>query len=128
MGGLNKVPGIKYQVLRKKIKASTMLEALVAMVIILGAFTVTCMIYVNVTTSDNSRQKLDAQLLMNELALKTKQEKSFIDEKTETDFLIIEKTISKYPNAENLNQLTIIVSNKEGKIIAAYNELLVESL
>lgn len=109
----------------KHLKASSMLEALVAMVIILGSFVVTCMIYVNVTTSDNNRQKLDAQLLINQMAFKTKQEQNFIDETTETDFLTIEKTVVKYPNTEDLNQLTIRVTDKEGKLIEEYKELLV---
>lgn len=100
-----------------------MLESLVAMVIILGAFAVSCMIYVNITASDNNREKLEAQLLINQMAIKTKQEQNFIDEITETEFLTIEKTVIKYPNTENLNQLTIKALNKQGKIISEQKEL-----
>lgn len=114
----------QYSVINTKAKASTMIEALVAMVIILGAFVVTCMIYVNITTSDHNRQKLNAQLLISEMMIKTRQDKSYIDEKTETATLIIEKTVSKYPNAENLNQVNIKATNKEGKLIVEYKELM----
>ena len=112
--------------LNQKLKAATLVEALMALVIVMICFVIGSMIYVNVINSDNNRQEIKANLILNETALKTKEEKKFIDEKIEigNENLIIQKTVILYKNIENLNLLTLIASDKKGRVIAQRKELI----
>lgn len=110
--------------LKIKCKASTLLESLVAMVLIMICFGIAMMIYVNVMSSDNNRQKLSAQLLLNQVALEGKQEKKYLDEKIEAGNMTIQKTVAPYKEADNLSLLTLTAFDKNGKMIAQHKELI----
>ncbi len=112
-------------VLKEKIKASTLIEALVAMVIVMTCFGIASMIYVNVLNADNNRIQLNAHLLVHELAQKAKETNSFLDEKIETNGLIIQKSVEPYHDIPNLNVLKYIAVDKKGKLIAEYKELFI---
>ncbi|HET6243889.1 MAG: hypothetical protein H0V01_04385 [Bacteroidetes bacterium] len=110
--------------LTKKIKASTLIEVIVALIIVMITFGIAMVIFINVTHSDNQVQKLKASLILNESALKTSKENSYIDEKTEVDGLFINKTINPYENIPGLNLVLFEAFDVNGKIIAERRELI----
>ena len=115
----------KQYLLTVNLKAATLMEALIALILIMFCFVIGSMIYVNVVKSDNNRQELNANLLLHEITLKTIQEKKFIDEKIENENMTIQKTVTQYKNTNNLNLLTLTASDKKGRILAQHKELMV---
>lgn len=110
--------------LTKKIKAATLIESLIAMIIIVVCLGAGTMIYSNVLSSDKQRLKLKAILMLNKEAEKIKKEKNFLDGELQEGDYLIKKTIKKMPETENLYSLILVASNKEGKIIGTHNELI----
>ena len=110
--------------LNKTLKAATLMESLIAMIIIVVCLGVGTMIYSNVLNSDKQRLKFKAILMLNKEAEQIKTDKGFIDgEKQEGDY-VIRRAIKKMPQTENLYMLTLVVLNKEGKVIGTRNELI----
>ena len=111
--------------LKLKLKAATLMEALIAMVIIVVSFGVAVMIYSNVLDSDKQYQQLKATLLLNQESILTKREKLFLDGEKIYGEWTIKKVISHYQGIENLYNLEFAVVDKQGKLIAKRNELII---
>ena len=111
--------------LTKKIKASTLIEVLVAMIIIMISFGIAMAIYMNVSLSDHLVQKLKAELLLNETAIETKAANSFIDEKTGSDKISINKTVTSYNGIPELHLLMLEAFDVNGKKISERKELVI---
>ena len=111
--------------LEYKLKASTLIESLIAMVIIVVCVGIATTIYVNVLDSDKQRQKLKAALLLDDIAIKTKAGKNFLDEEMTIENWKIKKTVGRYKDYSNLYQFTLKVIDSENKRIALRNELIV---
>ena len=107
-----------------KLQASTLVEALISMIIVMMVFVIGSMIYVNVINSDNGRQKLNAELLLQQVTVTTKRENKFLDEKIEAGNIIIQKKVVLYKNISNLHLLLLIAFDKQGKQIADHQELI----
>ena len=105
--------------------ASTLIEVMVAMIIVMISFGIAMVIYINVTRSDNQVQKLRAQLLLNETAIKTKIENSFVDATMEVESISIIKTIDSYEGSSILNLLLLEAFDIDGKKIAERKELVI---
>jgi hypothetical protein len=108
-----------------KLKATTLMESLVAMIIIVVCFGVATMIYSNVLDSDKQRLQLKAMLLLNQQSIEIKKEKKFIDGEEVNGEWTIKRSIEHYQQSENLYQLTLSVIGKEENIIAKRNELII---
>jgi hypothetical protein len=111
--------------LKTQLKASTLIEALVAMVIVMICFGIASMIYVNVLNADNNRIQLKAHLIVSDLAQKAKTTSTFLDEKIETEGLVIQKSIEGYHDIPNLSVLKFVAFDKKGKVITEYKELFI---
>lgn len=110
--------------LNHRLKASTLMESLIAMIIIVVCFGVATMIYSNVLDSDKQRQQLKAILVLNEEAIEMKKAKTFLDAEKQISDWVIKKIVKKYPNTENLYTISLSVIDRNGKIIAKRNELI----
>lgn len=108
-----------------KLKASTLMESLVAMIVIMICFVIASMIYTNIINSTNNKLKLDASLLLKEIGIKAKEENNYLDEKFETENLVVQKSVTSYKNSGNLSLLTLIAFDKNGKKIAEQKELII---
>ena len=108
----------------QRLKASTLMESLIAMVIMVVCLGVATMIYTNVLSSDKQRNQLKAMFLANEEAGKTKAEKNFLDSEIQAGDWIIKKTVAKYEQTENLYKLSLTVLDRNKKIIVTRNELI----
>jgi competence protein ComGF len=109
--------------LTHKIKSSTLIEALVAMVIIILVYAIGLTIFINVNKSNNNRLKIEAFLVLEDIVTNTKKEAKYIDEIYDLENLKIEKKITKYENNNSLNILQIKVLSKDNKLLAEHREI-----
>jgi Tfp pilus assembly protein PilE len=76
-----------------KVKASTIIEVIVSMVIIVVVFGIAMMIYTNVTRMSLSAQKIKAQAILQEELISAEQTKGFSNKSTDTANLRIEQEV-----------------------------------
>jgi len=67
-------------VLRKKIKAATLVETIVALTIILTAFSIALTVFVNILKTERSWDHLNAVLMIKQVSVDTKLKKIYFDE------------------------------------------------
>ena len=103
--------------LNKKLHASTLIEVLIAMVIIVVVFGIANMIFLNIQKSTNTGIKIAASLELDKIAAETHRNFTYMDEEYKLDRFTIIKKVSNYNKAEELRQLNFEVLDAEGKII-----------
>jgi|SRR6185312_6322219 len=108
----------------KRIPSSSILEAIIAMVIIMLVFGISAMIYVNITSSGFSLQKVKADLLLKQLAIETEERKSYFDETISYEVLIIEKQVQKYEDVDDVLLLSLVAINQQQDTLAKCKQLL----
>lgn len=101
-----------------------LLETLIAMVIVMTCFGVGISIYANVTNADNTRLRLRASLLLQQLAAETERDKSFISTTSEAEPLRIVKIISPWNANPAVQQLQLEAWDADGNKIAELTELI----
>lgn len=111
--------------MKPTLKAATILESMIAMVVITVCFGIAAMIFVNVLNNDKDRASLKAILLLSRKSEIIKKEKFFIDGEEKENGYIIQKTFSKYPETENLLQMTLKAIDESGKVVKERKELIV---
>jgi hypothetical protein len=104
----------------KKFKAFTIMESLVAMIIIAFSLGTAGMIYVNVMSSGDHVRTIKADLLINEIM---NQPGSHLDQKWSTDVFDVEKRVIRYEKAEGLDRILVKVSDRSGKVLATKYKL-----
>lgn len=82
--------------LGQRLQASTLLESLISMVLIVVCFSTAVMIYVSVLDNDKQRIKLKALLILDREAIQIKKEKNFLDTEKIIDDCEIKKTVVRY--------------------------------
>ena len=111
-----------------RIRGSTLIETLVAMIIVMLAFGIGLMIYLNVIQSSGAQQKVNAQLQMNKIAIETKDKNLFTDVEDSTETMKIIKTIQPYSvGSEKLKLLKIEAFDGSGKKIGERKELVIHA-
>jgi Tfp pilus assembly protein PilV len=110
--------------LNSKFKASTLMESLIAMVIMVVCLGIATMIYTNVLDSDKQRNSLKALLIINAEAIKVKAEKNYLDDEKQAGDWTIKRTVEKYDQTDNLYKLTFSIFDKDKKVIAVQHELI----
>jgi hypothetical protein len=107
-----------------KLKGATLMESLIAMIILVVILGTCTMIYTNIMGSDMHVKKLKAISLAEKEACRVKSEKRFIDLETETENWSIRCSFEKYPSAEGLYQFSIAIRDENGKSLLVRNELI----
>lgn len=112
--------------MKYKLKSFTLIESIVALIIIMLCFGIGLMIYVNVMKSDSNFLKLKSSALLKEIVINTKINKHFIDEQYSFKEININKRIEKYKDQDNLNIVIFEAYDKSGKKICEMKELVIE--
>jgi hypothetical protein len=107
-----------------KLKAATIVEALVSLVVIAMAFSTSIFIYVNVTKADNMREKLHAGIILRHVALHTQQYGSYDQAEIELGNGKILKNVTSYKNYNNAYLLQLYYLNGRGDTVGKYQELI----
>ncbi len=111
-------------VLTRKIKGSTLLETLIAIVLILVCFSIATMVLVNIMQSDNGRQKLHAQLELEALYIKSLEEKDFISATIGYDDFKVEKNFEPYHDSPFLYLAKFTATSPAGQPLAEMKRLI----
>lgn len=111
--------------LNNKIKAFTILESMVAMVIVMIVFSLSSIVVINVSSSGVTQQKRTGHTLIRALRNETLKEKRFIDEVFTVEEMTIEKQILDYPGNEHLKVLLIEALIGTKKVIVSKELVLV---
>lgn len=107
----------------KKIKGATLIESLIAMVIVMLCFGIATTVYVNVISSQNQFQQFKSEVLLKRIASETKDGYLFLDEKIIMDEIVVQKTIIQYGGMKHLVQIKLQAYNNAEKLLSEYNEL-----
>ncbi|NOZ47669.1 MAG: hypothetical protein GXO79_12945 [Chlorobi bacterium] len=107
----------------KKLKASTIIETIVAMTIIMISFGIVALLIIN-NAKNNSQLKLNAYLLTEDIKAVTKAEKEYNNEEYEFENLLIYKSIEEYENFSNIKVLHLEVFSINDKLIYDSKELI----
>lgn len=109
---------------RLKIKASSLIEVIVAMVIMSLSVMTGGMIYLNVIGSSHYVQEMEAELYLQQLIVKIEKEQEFVDKTYETDHFFVVTSFTPYQGKENLIQLNLTAENNQNKQLASIKKLL----
>jgi hypothetical protein len=100
-----------------KIKGATLIEVIVAMVIVMTVFGISMMIYLHVLNSSMSERQVRIGLLLKRVGEDTISSKRFFDETFDEEGFSIRKSIAKYDNRDNLIHLHLEIVDG-GKIFS----------
>ncbi len=110
--------------LKLAISGVTVIEVLIALVVIMTTFFIFSMIYVNTLRTTLSENDLKANLIAFQEALLTRSNKTFFDQQLNINGLQVDKKVSYYQNNQKIIQLNITVRDSSGEQKAIYNELI----
>ena len=103
---------------------TTLIEALVAMIISSITLVMGSGIFVKVTETGNEQQKLNAVALLNKVSFETIKEKRFLDENTKDGSIRITKTLAPYKDFKAISRLSLKAYDEKNQILAERNELI----
>ena len=107
-----------------KVKGTTIIEAIIAFVIVLTSFGICMTVYTNSLSSKNSSVAFRALTKVKEISAKTKSQKNYLDEQTVFENIKYEKKITAYPNSQNLYNLSIKASTENDIILVQAQEII----
>lgn len=114
------MPGVKIH----KVQAATLMEVLVAITIIMIVITISTMVFLNVTGSSFTGEKLRSVLLMNEVSIETRKNKSYFDEEIKKENILIQKRLDKYTGQSDLLLFHLSAYNESQKFLGERKEIL----
>lgn len=101
-----------------KIISSTLIEVMVAMVILSLAFGIGLMTYFNIIGSTKSLASLKAQIILNEIAAETIIEQSFFDEELDIERMHITKEFVQYNGSNDTYILVLKATGPSNQVLA----------
>lgn len=110
-------------VLSGKLGGATLIEALVAIIVVAITFVMSAMIYINVISSDNSFQKLKATSIIREMVIDTYSRNNLIDTTLTKDSITVIRTVTTYPNTPKGIVLSFKAFGPNKRFLASYTEL-----
>jgi len=109
----------------RKVIASTLVEAIIAMLIVTIAFSMALVLMLNISKNSNNSLKTKAYILANDIMVKTKSEKLYFDQEFDYGNITIKKTVAEYENNEELFQLKVSAFDSRDHKLFEQNELLI---
>ena len=111
-----------------RLKATTIIESMVAMVIIVVSFGIAMMIYMNVLSTDQLSPQTKADILLQEEMVETKKNRRFFKETKEIDGILLEKEVLPYPGSPDAYVIVLTMRDAKGKIIREVREIVYATL
>jgi Tfp pilus assembly protein PilV len=110
--------------LAKKFRGATLIEALVAIIVVAITFVMSAMIYINIISSDNSFQKLRATSMIREMVIDTYSKNNLMDTTLVSDSITVIKSVANYSNTPKAVILSFKAFGPNKRFLAGYNELI----
>ncbi len=111
-------------VLNRKIKANTLPEVLIAIVIITCTSAIGMAIYMNIQENTQPFIKLKATELANKYLLQSKNENDLFDKTFKEEEFTIKKTITRSNNYPDCVQVNIVVSTQQEKKLCDLHQII----
>ena len=109
---------------RYRLKGSTLLESLIAMILLLIYIILATGVINNIIQSSNAIEKFKASLLTMELMNQTKIEERFIDEDFPGDQISLEKRVTKYQDCDDIIMIDITALSSTEKVLSHETSLI----
>jgi hypothetical protein len=104
--------------------ASTLLESLVAMVVVMAVIVICSLTYTSTLKSDNLRMRLHASLMMDKIAAEACGRACYLDGEIEDGLLMVRKSFRPYPGKESLYIMKLEAYDKMHVFIADQTRLI----
>jgi hypothetical protein len=114
--------------IKKKIPAGSIIEITVAVTLLSMVFMFAIMIYLNITKSSGSINKLELSAQIKYLETTTIQNKNYVNEELRFTEYTIRKYVGNYNDSDNLVHLKIEGYSSSGQLIMVYNRVVYETL
>jgi Tfp pilus assembly protein PilV len=109
--------------MKTKLKGSTILESLIAMIVLVICLGISGMIYANVLGSDKGMLRLKTTSILENQAIEIKKQKRFIDDEIPVENMRLSTRFSNYEQTD-LIQMHLVLKDNEGRIVAEREELI----
>jgi hypothetical protein len=110
--------------LKKLLMASTLMEAIVAMVIIMICSGIGLTMFSNLSKDVNDDLRTEAEIRLNSIAIDTKNKRDFTDSTYETENLRIERIFQEYKLSKDIRVMIISSYNLSGRKVCDYKEII----
>lgn len=110
-----------------RLSATSIVESITAMLIILLSFAVGMMIYMNVVRSEKILSKTQAHLALTQLMEKTTKEKLFFSSDFQINGLRVIRVIKEYPEYQDAFIVHLEAINPKGESIYTFQEIVFEN-
>jgi hypothetical protein len=108
----------------KRLKASTIVESIVALLVLSISVGMGMMVYLNIMRSTRSEIKREAKVMVDQLVDQTKAKESWIDEEIEGGHFRISKSIVKYKSYNDIYILNVKAVDSRKVTLYNHNELI----
>src|SRR5688500_8721784 len=105
---------IVHHMVKKRVKASSLIEVITALVIISIIFTIAIMIYLNVQRSGFSSRRVLGEIMINEVLVKTLQDKQFDGAEITANEITVYRDVTVHKTSPNLTVLTFEARDGNG--------------
>jgi hypothetical protein len=109
-----------------KLQASSLIETIVSMMIVMLVFFIAMTIYVNILRNSVSLSELSAAQYLQTLVQKTKKDKSYFNETLVEETLTISKNCSPYGSSTELFLIDLEAKDQSGRVVATHRELILK--
>jgi len=113
--------GIK---LRHKVQASSIMEVVIAMVVIVTVFGMAMMIFSNVMRSSSSVQKIKAQAILRQAMYTAEKNKENLTKTYNLGDFSIEQKVSAYPGNPDLSVIELKAYDLNGQLKASLQKII----
>jgi|GEM_PF-463191 len=110
---------------KRRLKASTLIEVIIAMIIIMTVFGIAMHIFFNLESYNGNRQRIRALLLMQSVYNETISEHTYDDNEIELGQLVVEKTVSEQNESGTLLLLEMAVRDKKSGLLILQQERMI---
>lgn len=111
-------------ILNHQLKANTLVETMVAMVIITTAFAVGMLIYINIVTGTGGTIKIKAHMLAKNTIANSLSNEAYIDQAWEIDNLKVQQALLDYNKSDQVKLLQVDVFSSDQKILATEKRII----
>ena len=110
--------------LNRKIKGSTLIEVIVAMVITMTIMGIGFKVLANLNRTGNTRLKVNAMLKAEEVIETSVENHELFDQTFDKQYMMIYKTIEKYNNREDICVIKVEVFDRNQKKICEKKQII----
>ena len=114
-------------ILKKKLQASTLIEVLTAITLVMIGYAVFVLVFFN-NDQVVLKKKLKAMLITEEYMARTLEENSYFDEEALESGMVIQKAVEQYNASKNLLVIKISAMDEGSKKMIYKKQLLISTL